>query len=216
MGSAGIIPASPAARHGHRGKPSACSKMQRALRNATAAGAWSQPATRFRASRDAAWQLRPRGLETFKNRAFPKKAVRPASGWTCKMFCGCPFGTADAFPWSVGEFRPRQNHVLQPTLKAGVFDLFRACGRLAPDPHSHGRMLLPGRRPRLYFLALPRRAGPAPPEPSRLQTRRRGLAGGAFLEGPSRGGLPGRASFPPPRAHRPTAPAQTGLFSRPT
>ena len=37
--------------------------------------------------------------------------------------------------------------------------LLRACGRLAPDPHSHGRTLLPGRRPQPYgFLGLGLRA----------------------------------------------------------
>jgi hypothetical protein len=44
-----------------------------------------------------------------------------------------------------GNSGPRQTP--SPYTKAGVSDFIRACGRLAPDPHSHGRTLLPGRRP---------------------------------------------------------------------
>ena len=52
------------------------------------------------------------------------------------------------------EFRSsKPNHPFP--CEGGVFDLIRACGRLAPDPHSHGRMLLPDRRPRLSYCPFP-------------------------------------------------------------
>jgi hypothetical protein len=47
------------------------------------------------------------------------------------------------------------NHLF--SLEGGVFDLIRACGRLAPDPHSHGRTHLPDRRPRLSTSSPPAR-----------------------------------------------------------
>jgi len=41
-------------------------------------------------------------------------------------------------------------HRPTPHFQGGASDFLRACGRLAPDPHSHGRMLLPGPRPHFF------------------------------------------------------------------
>ena len=42
-------------------------------------------------------------------------------------------------------------HRPAPHFQGGASDFLRACGRLAPDPHSHGRMLLPGPRPHFFM-----------------------------------------------------------------
>jgi len=49
-------------------------------------------------------------------------------------------------------FRPAVPRYRHRYPRWGLRPRVRPCGRLAPDPHGPGRMLLPGRRPRLFFV----------------------------------------------------------------
>lgn len=63
-------------------------------------------------------------------------------------------------PWAAIEFLTSSDTIDQrKTNESGVPDLFRAGGRLAPDPQAHGRMLLPRSGPHFFQLFI----DPAPP-----------------------------------------------------
>ena len=79
---------------------------------------------------------------SFGPRSGPKHRGLPATGRVWHASCTALL--------SAGNSGPRQTP--GPYTKAGVSDFIRACGRLAPDPHAHGRTLLSGRRPQPYVL----------------------------------------------------------------
>ena len=105
-----------------------------------------RPRRSIRAEPDASLRSENHGVEALAR-------GRRTPGWRTSAGRSHPLARQMQCVPSSGISGPRHDHVLQP-LKAGVFDLFRACGRLAPDPHSHGRTHLPGRRPRLCFFRL--------------------------------------------------------------
>ena len=82
--------------------------------------------------------------------------------------------------------------------QGGAFGFLRPCGRLAPDSHVHGRMLLPGQRPHLFFICFPApvatsavgRPPAGAPDGPRQKARRRPLTVGQqvrYFEGFSPG-----------------------------
>ena len=71
------------------------------------------------------------------------------------------FGTPRAVEssWRGLASRPRPTRL---DIQGGVSDLFRACGRLAPDPHAHGGKSPPGWRPHFFLSCVPRQGLPRP------------------------------------------------------